>query len=360
MKIILKALRKSSFISSYKKFVIALVIVVYFGSNVLNSMDYLKGGTKDFNSLTEEDLGKCYVSGTINEVIDKVVVKNTTSNNIFAKNDGDYFIIPYGEESYIAMYLPKKYSYQKETLIKESADFMAKKLTKVESGIAVDGSIGFLKYDERKYFENHISNYDYASQKLFYPLILRVGMIGSTSYLWFAAYSAATIAGIIWMIIIILNFISGSNYKKTLRKYCNSKPDSNLARKELEQIFVEGKITNNDINIRFNDKLIILYYIKLCFIQKEQLIWVYSTNSKLKYFPGINITFKTKEGKSYLLFTNNLAAKLVIDKLKAFYPEVLFGYTEELNLLYKNDRQSFISLAKSHDNKKEEKEKSLQ
>lgn len=354
----LKELRKNSFKSSVGKFIITVFIILLSGFVVIDSTAYLKGGTKDLNSLTEEDLGNYFVSGTIYGIIDKFAAKDTTYNYILTKRNGDYVIIPYGEESYIAMYLPQKYADKEEVLIKETSDYLTKASNSIEGDFSVKGSLDHMTNEELEYYKKYTDIYDNDTQKLFLPYILRVDMIGSISYSYLAAIVAILIASIIWLIAIITNLIMGNDYKKPIRKYSNSKPEPALAIKELEQAYAEGIKINKKINIRFNDQIILIFQKKLCIIPKEQFIWAYIINAKGKNGIVSKIIFKTKEGQSYKIITNdNIVTEFIINKLKNFYPEVIFGYTADLDKLYKTDRASFIELAQNqHKEKIEENE----
>lgn len=260
----------------------------------------------------------------------------------------EYFI-PVGEEEYMGIALRKSYLSDADNNMQATWDYMdgdTDSLEQLET-IHVTGTILPLDGRERQYYEGYISDLGWTEEEeeVFLPYVLKVGYIGestSSQFVFLMVLAAiCLILGIIWLIM----GLKGSCLK-SVRKYCAASGSPEMARGKLEQFYA---MTPEVCGIRLSSEyLLSMTGLKVSFAESKNIIWVYQhvLRHSVNLIPvakTYSIIFMKADGSRIEVgMRNKKKAEAAMEHIAHVLPYVFFGYDEQLQKAFKQDRQAMI------------------
>lgn len=346
----IKKLRKRYLKANITAVLLAFAVFASCGYLVLDALAYLTKSYDDLSTIGEEDMEHSMIKGHVWAIIDTFASKETTYRFFNSKKTARYAIIPCGTDRYIAMYLPGRYVADADTLMQETWDNPDGVSRQTGRFLSIWGSITPLNTDEKELYDTYI-NY-YAQENIssqFLPYILRVDHIGILSRPMFAGCSLAVLLALLWLIRFVIRLCTRYDLK-TLRDYCKSQRDYNLALSQVEHLYEYGPSIGG---IRINRNMILLDVPDFAILTGEHLIWAYRNVTNVKLYGVISagqetsMIFRTKEGTSYIqkIPDDQTVADTFLKQLHEFYPKVILGYSKSLEQLYKTNLEGFINRA---------------
>lgn len=259
------------------------------------------------------------------------------------------YFIPVGEAEYMGIALSKSYLSKADNNMQATWDYMdgdTEALEQMET-IHVTGTILPLEGIERQHYKSYISDLGWTEEEeeIFLPYVLKVGYIGESSlgqFVFFMAMAAFfLIFGIIWLILGLKG-----NYLKNIRKYCEASGSPEMARARLEQFYA----TTPDVyGMRISSEYFLaLQAAKVLFAESKNIIWVYQhvLRHSVNLIPvakTYSIIFVNADGSRMEVgMKSKKKTEAAMEHIAHVLPYVFFGYDEQLQKAFKQDRQAMI------------------
>lgn len=265
-----------------------------------------------------------------------------------ATTEKEYFI-PVGEAEYMGIALSKSYLSDAENNMNATWDYMdgdTEALNQMET-IHVTGTILPLDGREKQYYEEYISDLGWTEEEeeVFLPYVLKVGYIGEsqTGQFIFLMVLAAIcfIFGIIWLIM----GLKGSCLK-AIRKYCAASGSPEMTRGRLEQFYAT---TSEVCGIRLSSEyLLAMTGLRANFSESKNIIWVYQhvLRHSVNLIPvakTYSIIFVKADGSRIEVgMRDKKKAEAAMEHIAHVLPYVFFGYDEQLQNAFNQNRQAMI------------------
>lgn len=327
-------------------FIVGAFLLVNGGPGAIK---FLLGGT-DIYSIPVDELEGKYVSAELVYIMDSYAYTQKRSSGR-TKTTAREYIIPVGTKEYMGVELPAKYLDQANDLMKATNDFIINENSFSGESFVVKGTIKQMSSQSKKYFYEAVgyNELDAETQKIMLPLVLEEGQIGDKSVVEVWLY---TIGGLIVTTLgafFLIRACTG-NYQKSIKKYCASQPDPDLALAKLEDFYQLAAPLNG---VRMDRNFIMLQdgaTTKL--LQASSLVWAYQQTTQHR-------TNGIPTGKSYSLqlYLDNgqllaigMKEKQAQEVLAAFvehYPTMFVGFSKERAAMYKKDLEGFCKAART-------------
>lgn len=259
------------------------------------------------------------------------------------------YFIPVGEAEYMGIALSKSYLSKADNNMQATWDYMdgdTEALEQMET-IHVTGTILPLEGIERQHYKSYISDLGWTEEEeeIFLPYVLKVGYIGestSSQFVFLMVLAAiCLILGIIWLIM----GLKGSCLK-SVRKYCAASGSPEMARGKLEQFYA---MTPEVCGIRLSSEyLLSMTGLKVSFAESKNIIWVYQhvLRHSVNLIPvakTYSIIFMKADGSRIEVgMRNKKKAEAAMEHIAHVLPYVFFGYDEQLQNEFKQNRQAMI------------------
>lgn len=341
----------------YYASVILICAVVIGGCMYITGGGILKliRGPVDLYGLDTADLNGQYVSADIYFIYDYFSYETTRKENeIKAKVTARDYIIPVGEDSYMALTISGKRLSMADDLMSASQQWM--EMNGDDDSIldgtdfVVKGTIMPLKGESLQYYHEYLE-YDQLSvedQARFLPYSLKVNYIGKTDFILTYVGSAITAIALLITLICIINFMR-KKYEKPIRAFCENHGGSEMMMEQLEQFYSSSVSLNR---FRFSSKW--YFYqngTRIILDDLSNLLWVYqkTVHHKRNGIPTGNtysVLIYTRDKKTHTFnVSNDAQAKEIITYIAGHVPHVITGYSSDLEKLYKQDFDRMAALA---------------
>lgn len=333
---------------SLKKNLIKIILFFALGCGMIamqfSAVKTLLGGKKDLDELTADQIhDSMYVEATVWGIYDWYANTTENSNGIMKKVSQEY-IIPVGEEEYMGMLVKSEYFDRCDALLEESWQYLDGEISEITGQFRVKGTILSMDDESWKYFREVLGYDDWspADKELALPYYLVVDQFGDSDSVGLVICVALGLFmwGVaLWLLIASL---SGS-FQKSLKKYCKE----GGAQPRVEQFYqsttpVCGLRVSRDYILGMADG-------SSSFLLSDSLLWAYtyiqkSTRGFITVSKNVSVKFATKDGKQYYHnVKNEQQAGEVLEYIHKVLPWAVVGYSDELDRVYRNDRQSMIN-----------------
>lgn len=146
--------------------VLSVIVLISSGLGIYNIII----GPEDYGQMTDFSSGGAYVQAEISVILDIFAEEKDESGQVV----GAYAVIPYGEEYYMAMYIPEKYLESARKVYANTTDYMDGKLETLNDYFVVTGTIRAVEGDLSEPYTNSMEGLeDYAL-----GYVLEVGAAG--------------------------------------------------------------------------------------------------------------------------------------------------------------------------------------
>lgn len=218
-----------------------------------------------------------------------------------------------------------------------------------ESQYEIKGTIKKIPSESLDYLHEFIgwNEMDSATRATFLPYYIDVNNLGSGEM---DSVIAATVVGVLFLVIGLVFFIMWlkGSYQKSIKKYIESSASPDMAKERVEYFLANTEEING---LRYNRDFICGNQNgTIAFGEMSKLCWVYlHTTTHKRYFITV--------GKSYALmlgFTdgsiqaagmkNEKIARDHMQQLSAICPQVVFGYSDDLEKMFRKDMSGFLNL----------------
>lgn len=280
--------------------------------------------------------------------IDFIMDYYTYTTNDGTTTEKQYFI-PVGEAEYMGIALNKSYLSKADNNMQATWDYMdgdTEALEQIEK-IHVTGTILPLEGIERQYFDSYISDLGWTEEEkeIFLPYVLKVGYIGESSSVQFVIFMAIAAFFLIFGIIWLVKGLKGS-YLKNIWKYCEASGSPEMAKARLEQFYAT---TPEVCGIRISSEYFLaLQASKVLFTESKNIIWVYQhvLRHSVNLIPvakTYSIMLVNADGSRIEVgMRGKKKAEAAIEHIAQVLPYVFFGYEEQLQNAFNQNRQAMI------------------
>ena len=292
------------------------------------------------------------VDADINFIMDYYAY--TTEDGVIQEKE---YFIPVGEEEYMGVVLGKSYLSEADSNLQATWDYIegdAEALNQFET-IHVTGTILPMEREERWYYEEYISDLGWTEEEeeVFLPYVLRVNYIGDSSIPRFIFMMVAAafflIFGIVWLILGLKG-----NYLKNIQKYCEASGSPEMAKTRLEQFYA---MTPEVYGMRLSSEYFLVPRgYKALFTESKNIIWVYQhvVRQSVNLIPVAkiySIIFVNADGSRIEVgMRNKKTANAAMEYITQVLPYPFFGYDEQLQNAFKQNRQAMIQAVEKRRN----------
>lgn len=327
-------------------FIVGAFLLVNGGPGAIK---FLLGGT-DIYSIPVDELEGKYVNAELMYIMDSYAYTQKRSSGR-TKTTAREYIIPVGTKEYMGVELPAKYLDQANDLMKATNDFIINENTFTGESFVVKGTIKQMSSQSKKYFYEVVgyNELDAETQKIMLPLVLEEGQIGDKSVVEVWLY---TIGGFIVTALgafFLVRACTG-NYQKSIKKYCASQADPDLALAKLEDFY---QLTAPLNGVRMDRNFIMLQdgaTTKL--LQASSLVWAYqqTTQHRTNGIPtgkSYSLQLYLDNGKQLAIGMKEKQAQEVLAAFVEHYPTMFVGFSKERAAMYKKDLEGFCKAART-------------
>lgn len=293
------------------------------------------------------DIEGMYVEGTLFGIYDWYCEEKEGAKLVSRE-----YLIDAGENYYMGMMVMKKYNEQANALMEASYDY----LDGVDDGTALEaaqytvrGTIEKMPEDSLELYKEYLDwdNMAADEQATFLPYYLAVERIGGLDSASMWAFTG--IGGVLYLISLwfIISIFTG-RYQKSVKAYIAQSNNQDATREKVESFFSNTQRVNGLLLGR--DYFSGQSGAKTIFIESSKLAWVYQmTTTHKRNFVTVGHSYSIKVGFTdgnivEFSMKNEAAAQEMIEKISTTYPQVIAGYTDELNKLYQKDMTGFLNL----------------
>lgn len=316
------------------------------------AIKFLFGGT-DIYSIPVDELEGKYVSAEITYIMDSYAYTQKRSSGR-TKTTAKEYIIPIGSKEYMGIELPAKYLDQADDLMKATNDYIINENPFSGESFVVKGTIKRMSSQSEKYFHEVVGyeDLDEESKQIMLPLVLEEGQIGDKSVIEITLYTVGGLLVTALGAFFLIRALTG-NYQKSIKNYCTSQMDPDLALAKLEDFY---QLTTPLNGVRMDRNFILLQdgaTTKL--LQASTLVWAYqqTTQHRTNGIPtgkSYSLQLCLDNGKQIAIGMKEKQAQEVLAAFVEHYPTMFVGFSKERAAMYKKDRESFCKAARSLEN----------
>jgi len=344
----MKSLKMKSFKSVLLYVILFWVIAIIFG---VASLPGLINSTKepvawddvDFSG----DIEGLYISGTVYGIYD-CYCEETEDGTVIGREyltdaDGYYYIALHAEnEDMVAANALMEATYKYLDGEDDGTLLM-------ENQYEITGIIKKIPSDSLEFFHQYLDwdNMDEETRSYFLPYYIDINKVGNYDMSGTIIMAVATVI----MFLIgcgFLVFTFAGVFQKPVKKYIKNSPNPTLAAEKVDN-FVQ---TVPEVNgLRYNHEFICgsNKYLTI-FGETPKIAWVYKqvVNHK-RYFITVSKTYTLVLGfndgtKQIAVVKNEASADAHLEQLQQLCPNAVFGYSTELDTLFRKDLNQFLNL----------------
>ena len=326
---------------------VAITAAVLFVSK--DSLLKMYEGPKNLESLGVNEISGAYVDTDVYAILgnfaqyyeeDKYGNKTVTDQ---------YYIIPVGEEEYIALQIDSSDFSLADQIYNETYEVVNGTKSDFSTTMPVTGTINKMEDEVYDYYKEWFEDEGYTQEEIdsiVLPYTLQVDYVGGFED--YVLYGAIFVMGlfILWVVIIIIKLLFGlylSDIKKFIRKN-----ESYINEERLEVDYASSaEISNVHVG-----KMCFYYFrgSQVKILANKEIVWAYLESVTHRTY-GI----KTNVSKFLIIYTKDKKMyKIPMKKvdyvneiLKQFslnQPHIVIGYSEELKKCFKKDFNTFLNL----------------
>lgn len=307
------------------------------------SLHYAFGRKKYLNELYDAEIKDMYVEADINFLMDYFATY-TSDDKVTEK----YYLLPVGEESYIAVECSAKYFDDFDQLMDISQDYMMGNRDTVEGSYHVKGTIMPLKGEALTYYKEYYEELSWGDSDIFLPYCLYIDHIGEEHYTDLLLIFAFILVFALAAIIVLVKLLSGG-YEKLIIRYCKNSADYDQTMQDIENFYYTTIPVHN---LRVSRKYIMAPEgHNTMFAESKELLWVYKHITEHR-------TYGIKTGETYALMLcmrdgiqhtiklkKKTDAEEIMDRIHQVLPYVFLGYSDDIKRIYNKDRGQMIQEA---------------
>lgn len=324
--------------------VAAIVLLVINGSAALQIFAYLTGG-KNLDTIPKSEMYDVIASSEINAVYDCFAEYETSSGKIY-----DYYVIPYGEEGFIAVRVDESKIAQMDSICDDTWEVLLGNAKTLNKTVSVKGNVRAMDGDELYYYKDWFHAMEYSDDEMAqYALnyVLEDGAFaGSVSPIRVYLMSAGSLILILWAAGMLIKAMAGG-YMKAVRKDFEQ---SGLSESQIVSDYQSANVINKDIRIGRLFTYNAIPTSPRAYLNKN-IAWAYLYRTK-HYRNGLytgssyNVLIYEVNGTKQI---GDIAAKEKIsEQILQYYannfPHMVVGYSDDLKRLYHNDHNAFLAL----------------
>lgn len=344
----MNTLKMKSFKSVLLYVILFWVIAIVFG---VAAFPGLMNSTKDPVAWEEVDFSGdiegLYITGTVYGIYD-CYCEETEDGKIIGREyltdaDGYYYIALHAEnDDMIAADALMDATY-KYFMGEDDGTLLA------ENQYEITGVIKKIPSDSLEFFHEYLEwdSMDEESRSYFLPYYIDINKVGNYDMSGTVIMAVATvIMFVIGLVFLVLTFTGG--FQKPVKKYIKNSPNPELAAEKVDN-FVQ---TVPEVNgLRYNHEFICGSNKYLtAFGETAKVAWIYKqvVNHK-RYFITVSKTYTLIFGfidgtKQTAVVKNEESADAHIQQLQQLCPNAVFGYSNDLDELFRKDLNQFLSL----------------
>jgi hypothetical protein len=343
-------LKKQSRKSVLGRICLGAIIIVVLLVISFTSIQKLIQGPKDLYSLSANELPDEYITGDINVIID-IFAEYYVENDDGTEDVTDsYYIIPVGEEEYIALEIKEENFEIANQIYNETYDYLMGYREDLSTYMTIEGSINEMsdeiyEYYEDWFYESGILDNPTPEEidRFALPYVIQIDYVGgfesTTVYLMIAGMGLV----LLYAIVITLKLLTGA-YIAPIKKFIQ-RNQTELNEERLEVNYQNAVPVET---LRIGQNLTFYFKGSKANVKKnEDLIWAYLEEVTHRVY-GI----KSGVSKSLVIYDKDKKKvtipmkkkENVISALTAFAqvnPHMVIGFSEELKTCFKEDYETF-------------------
>lgn len=338
---------------SIQKTTVPAVVLILLGAILLffSAPDITKmtGNAVNLYDLTDDEIKDQYIDCDIPWVYGSFAERYSTGSDGQRKTESQYYVIPVGEESYMAIKVPADRIAEMDVQTERTYDLLDGKISELDTAYHVRGMINRLEDEEEALLVEFFEEAGFSSSEIRHyvlPYVLEEGegsMGGSfTSWVLFLGGIVLILYGLF-----ILIWACTGGYQKNIRKCLASR--GAYAAEAAEADYASAPCFGP---IRAGKQYIFCSLgKKQDIIPVDQLLWAYQQQTTHRTY-GIKtgttyaiLLYAADRKKPVSVSVSKDAAAEILPCFRNKYPHAVIGFSNELRQMFRKDRASFLNLA---------------
>lgn len=338
---------------SVKKVLVPSIISLILAAVLLffSVPDIAKFSSKGVNlyDLKDEEIKDQYIDSDISFVYGVFAERYNESNSGVTRTTFQYYVIPVGEESYMAIKVPARRISEMDAQVDLTYDYLDEVVDTMDTSYHITGMINPLEDEEYELLEEFFEDSGFSKseiRKYVLPYVLEEGegSIGSSVVSWLLFGIGAVL--LIYAVYSLIRAFTGG-YQKKVVKFLNTQ--GTYAQ---EQADTDYQSAQKFGKVRFGRRYFFYAegrYHKI--VPIDDIIWVYQLTTTHRT-NGI----KTGTTYSIVIYTNSSKKSItvpcgqdicaeILQYCHNTYPHMVTGFSQELQNCFKKDRAAFLNIA---------------
>lgn len=154
-------------------------------------------------------------------------------------------------------------------------------------------------------------------------------------------------------VLILLSYIKSLRFKSSkLHKQMKKLGDATAIADEIEREYEMSKVVSEGPVYLFTNYIVVGTTGIAFVLPKNDVIWSYPKVTKVKrYFITIStkheVIMGTRHGKTHIVASKEEEVKRILNMMQSHHPACVYGYSDEIQKLYKKNLSEFIQIAES-------------
>lgn len=350
----MQELKKRSMKKSLFSTIIVLAIAVFTALMSFDGIFDVIKGPKVLDDISSEDIKNQYVESDVYVVMDcfaEYVTKNSKTN--VKTTDWLYYIIPVGEEEYMAVRVKPGIGSKMDDICDDTWDYLGGTIDQLTESQTITGKIRKMKTEELDHYYDWFTEAGFSQAEIdsyALPYVIEDGMVGG-AILWSGVptyhyfFGAVAVIFLIWAVIRIVKAVTGG-YQGLIKKYLSKHPETSEA-----QISADYSSARNIDGMRIGRQFTIYNNGPKTFIlNNNEIAWAYlqrTTHKRNGVHTGTTyaVVLKTMEKKMHTVGLNNEDSVMnVLDEYAKVAPNVVLGYSDDYKKQYNSDVNAFVRM----------------
>lgn len=319
----------------------AVALLVSTGFGVFKAI----GGPKDLYSLSEDQLNGAYVEVDIYGMY--AGYAETTKNSRTVSRE---YVIDANDTSYMGLVLRSEDLSAAEDLLQESWDYLDGLTDGTSTVIHVRGTILPMDEESLKFYHETVGWDEMSAeqQAMFLPYYLKADFLGKSHADATWSFTVLAVAALAWAVYRTVRAATGG-YQSELRKLCAAAPEgAEVAAERMEQFYENtepvGLIRIGEDWVVWQDGA------KTRGLATRDIVWAYCRHTtrrrngfKTGEFDDLMLWTRDKKNRAVRMASGEQTAQ-AMQVLNEANPDVLLGYSKEIEKLYRKDPESLRGL----------------